>query len=663
MKRMGVCFLCVLALLVLLIGTASAEERRDLVTEDQIYPQADGFTTNQAGPKPFVYDLDEDGTPETYYLGAGLWNMNNNTERVDCGATIGMGGPSPQTFTLCVSFWTQDDEGNFWEVTPQNRAALTEAFGETLTFTLYALRTDQSYPLETSDGPTTSYPLTMTKQYDFSANGDWLYVAKGTVGEQTVEAAVYFNVGFWAEEREYRAASLEEAQEIIDGLQWEYGVNHLVFLPEGELEGDLVIPETCPGFDLYGVFRDGARQTTLKGSIVANNDMIHIWALNLQGDGTNSAVSGPALAYFGNCVVENYANAVATDGFSFGSFGTVFRNNSVAITVNTDDGGGNGQLQNCTFERNGVALNFQRFPGDKALGFRVEQCKFIDNGADVCNALRRSIFLPFNYFERGGSPSGVVAVGSVVTRSTGDADVWKVYDYPVATDATCQTFNYEDASPTVSNALRYQIPVSQLSGSTITVLDNETELVSLTFTEPQTALASVSLMSDDAVFDPRVTVGYQDDGSLLVDLQPFPEDLALEITVPCRASWTDVWINETQETVNEDHTLTFRAATGRYRYTVKPVDGTQKEAAMRVLSESGGMVCLEAENYTQEALEIVVASYDGNGKLLNTAILPLPEQSVRTDVSLLAEETAYVKLFCVTGKKVPKAAAEQFRLK
>ena len=180
-----------------------------------------------------------------------------------------------------------------------------------------------------------------------------------------------------------------------------YGGMITFILPSGELEGQIVIPETDYMITVYGNdYGRGKIATTLKGGIrFDNNNTNHVGFIHFIGAGKdevwanaekkiyNEAVYGIGQGTPEICIFEGYDIAIhSTVRPSWGSQDSIYLNNNVAICQNSDDGGQT-IMRNNWFIGNNIAVMLKKsVPVNYLMNFRN---RFINNGSDICNETGR----------------------------------------------------------------------------------------------------------------------------------------------------------------------------------------------------------------------------------------------------------------------------------
>ena len=584
------------------------------VTQNQLFvaERMDDLATGQLGPKPFYCDLDADGIWECYYLAPVFW-VNNEPPVVTKSVSIPAGGPP---FSFYADFFTKDRNGSYEPVGESVQAQLEEAFGDTLTLELLAMREGVYYPVESDHAPSLDKPCFQSWQFDRKNCGFWVVRVRGTVNGTAVSARMIFESAWYGPETTivHQPETEAEAQKLLDHMQTIDGVTQQLVLPAGTLDWDLTIPATIRELEIYGAPRkedSSVNETILKGTITANNESVKLFILDLQGDGSNNqnnvGITGTARVRYQGCVFANYREAIHTTGFCLEGAWTTFRNNKTALVVDLPENGGNGFLMGCRFENNQVAVQFKQFPDKKEqagiapVSFSFKQCTFADNEHDVKNGTSRSIFIPHALFLQNGQVSRVRACGNVeLTAELLEADTsgaaWQVYDYPTALDATFTRYDYtSDTAPVLSSGEAYQIPASALDGRTFTILDGEGDvLAALTLGEEETApfMASRMLMEaeEEAVCSPSVVLTQLPGGAMAVDVCTLPDGKTATVSVNS---------NENLVRVRDDD--------GQVQ------GGYQVNDLLTFRADHGGSYLLDP------CSQLIQAAYNADGKMLGVA--------------------------------------------
>lgn len=181
-------------------------------------------------------------------------------------------------------------------------------------------------------------------------------------------------------------------------------------LPAGELEGQIVIPQTNAIVTVYGNnYGQGRIATTLKGGIrFDNNNTNHVGFIYFIGEGKNvewvdeeneirnEAVYGEGQGAPEVCLFEGYHIAIhSTDRPSWGSQDSVYINNNVAICQDGENGGQTIMRNNWFVDNNTAVVMKRSVSVDYLMSFKN---RFINNEIDLSNESENVLWLSQNFF-------------------------------------------------------------------------------------------------------------------------------------------------------------------------------------------------------------------------------------------------------------------------
>lgn len=187
-------------------------------------------------------------------------------------------------------------------------------------------------------------------------------------------------------------------------------------LPEGEIEGQLRIPQSPCGVMLRGARHSQENgipviATTIRGGIENDNSTCNLESLHFIGGGReteylagrvpNYAVYGRGQGIYNGCIFEDYFCALHSEEKGWPAWGgwcSVFRNNNIALHLDTTMGGNLG-MDNNWFVGNGTAIQIDRAPGAYVL--ETSRIRFVNNGRDVVNNSGKVLWLSQNFFYHG----------------------------------------------------------------------------------------------------------------------------------------------------------------------------------------------------------------------------------------------------------------------
>lgn len=181
-------------------------------------------------------------------------------------------------------------------------------------------------------------------------------------------------------------------------------------LPAGELEGQIVIPQTNAIVTVYGNdYGQGRIATTLKGGIrFDNNNTNHVGFIHFIGEDKNvewvdeeneirnEAVYGEGQGAPEVCLFEGYHIAIhSTDRPSWGSQDSVYINNNVAICQDGENGGQTIMRNNWFVDNNTAVVMKRSVSVDYLMSFKN---RFINNEIDLSNESENVLWLSQNFF-------------------------------------------------------------------------------------------------------------------------------------------------------------------------------------------------------------------------------------------------------------------------
>ncbi len=318
-----------------------------------------------------------------------------------------------------IVFWTRPDgstEEEYRLVTDQalidELIALFDA--DSLTLSVYARQaegaaTPEWFPV-ISAGEDAGYPCPILLRLGLEHRGDWVVVASGRIGGETLTAATtmswqpFEGVAFEPE------AGTEDAVAAINAFLASYdardSITLQIALPAGEHEGYIVVPEWSARMNVeisgaYGERDPSAWQTTLRGGICCNAEETAVFLKHIAfvGSGRGETYS----SFPGNGSEAERARNYGIYGGGFGgaydcSFtgydialygrdctGCVFEDNRVALCIDIPVAESNGEVYDNIFLRNAVGIQFADIGHHAMSSFLIVGNEFIDNGRDIVN--------------------------------------------------------------------------------------------------------------------------------------------------------------------------------------------------------------------------------------------------------------------------------------
>ena len=417
----------------------------------------------------------------TYYIGP-AWALDQHNGDPVMGDSEGFLENEGNLWKFRIGFWTARQGENGLEYTKVSSEQLYE--------TLFSQFTNLSLTMKPTANCTTFPALyhdgNQTHLYaDVNHNTAGLWVLQVTGERNSTAITAYGDSECLAQTgtiREFDSnVTLPQVSEyfqdlVTDKQVVENGV-YTAVIPAGHYEGNITTPQTPNGvtFEIRGAQdENGNNAVTIHGGVIANADETRLTDLQFVGTGKNDAtdndcLTGTGRATFWGCTFRDFNTAVTcTDGLRWGGSQCLFENNQVALHMkSTSRNGGNGEMPNYVFKDNGIALKLERFaPGMPIYAHHMTDCQFINNGTDVDNTSGRMFFMPKQFFGTQANGSDVTTPGSPKFGSAGNVSA-----FPTATTTSFDTFDYSPDEALVSNSLTYTIPTDNLTGKTITVID------------------------------------------------------------------------------------------------------------------------------------------------------------------------------------------------
>ena len=351
-----------------------------------------------------------------YYMGPRFSTVNYPWDNT-VNPTLDEGDYEDKSFDIV--FWTRPEgstEEEYRLVTDQalidELIALFDA--DSLTLSVYARQaegaaTPERFPV-ISAGEDTGYPCPILLRLGLEHRGDWVVVASGRIGGETLTAATtmswhpFEGVTFEPE------AGTEDAVAAINAFLAGYdardSITLQIALPAGEHEGYIVVPEWSARMNVeisgaYGELDPSVWQTTLRGGICCNAEetAVIVKHIALVGSGRGETYS----SFPGNGSEAERARNYGIYGGGFGgaydcSFtgydialygcdctGCVFEDNRVALCIDIPVAESNGEVYDNIFLRNAVGIQFADIGHHAMSSFLIVGNEFIDNGRDIVN--------------------------------------------------------------------------------------------------------------------------------------------------------------------------------------------------------------------------------------------------------------------------------------
>lgn len=366
---------------------------------------------------------------ETYYLGTAAWSTKKPY------AMGGRGVEEAEDYYAASVFSLMSGEAGSMSATYQLREDIRAAMMQDgYTFELTLVPTDIGcayYPAirdvkmnitQQGDGTETTFTSEWQGQkFSKDSVGVWVYDARLYKDEKQVQQnlsnckySCNIQEKVDLEGQNVSAINREIENELKkfpvqenDGL---YNNVVTLVLPAGELEGQIVIPQTNAIVTVYGNdYGQGRIATTLKGGIrFDNNNTNHVGFIHFIGEGKNvewvdeeneirnEAVYGEGQGAPEVCLFEGYHIAIhSTDRPSWGSQDSVYINNNVAICQDGENGGQTIMRNNWFVDNNTAVVMKRSVSVDYLMSFKN---RFINNEIDLSNESENVLWLSQNFF-------------------------------------------------------------------------------------------------------------------------------------------------------------------------------------------------------------------------------------------------------------------------
>lgn len=365
---------------------------------------------------------------ETYYLGTAAWSTKKPY------AMGGRGVEEAEDYYAASVFSLMSGEAGSMSATYQLREDIRAAMMQDgYTFELTLVPTDIGcayYPAirdvkmnitQQGDGTETTFTSEWQGQkFSKDSVGVWVYDARLYKDEKQVQQnlsnckySCNIQEKVDLEGQNVSAINREIENELKkfpvqenDGL---YNNVVTLVLPAGELEGQIVIPQTNAIVTVYGNdYGQGRIATTLKGGIRFDNNTNHVGFIHFIGEGKNvewvdeeneirnEAVYGEGQGAPEVCLFEGYHIAIhSTDRPSWGSQDSVYINNNVAICQDGENGGQTIMRNNWFVDNNTAVVMKRSVSVDYLMSFKN---RFINNEIDLSNESENVLWLSQNFF-------------------------------------------------------------------------------------------------------------------------------------------------------------------------------------------------------------------------------------------------------------------------
>ena len=527
-----------------------------------IKPAPGGEAQFQPGePKPIIVTID--GKEKTCWFGVG--QFINGRYTVFEGSYMGAVSTEDMVPRLAVGLWWKNSSDEFTMLSPKEAAQVQKQASFSLEFQpLSAAPVDPPAKIPASEE---EYAAGMpeTSRYLLKARheGNWRVVATCVMNGQTYTACSEFERGIINYIDVTGCTTVALVNEAVrnklnelanSGTQRRTTIR--IAMEAAEYTGQIVVPDVPAsvkntvdveflGNDPSDVALHGGISSTSTGIWASNITFIGAgkgetnWPADGENKGAeNAALFGNGYGSANNCVFIDYYYAMKmTGGVRLCGTNNTFRENHIAWYVGDHNGkGGNPDAEDCTFEKNDIAIQIDKF-GDLSLNrYAPDSCVFIDNELDVKlnpdGIGNRTWFIPGNYFaqtDENGTPqletriSPATAVSFYPMRN-GDQLIYDGVKWG-DTDGIRLSNSLTSAYPT---------PRQYLDGKTFEVIDanNTTTLATFAFTsaEQQSVRRAARRSVQEESFDATVSVEKTEDRIVFAMNDPCKP---VTVTLPC----------------------------------------------------------------------------------------------------------------------------------
>ena len=527
-----------------------------------IEPAPGGEEQFQPGvPKPITVTID--GKEKTCWFGVG--EFINGRYTVLTGSYIGAMSIEDAEPRLAVGLWWKNGPDEFTMLSPEEAEQVRQQASFRLEFQpLSAAPVDPPAKIPASEE---EYAAGMpeTSRYLLKARheGNWRVVATCVMKGQTYTACGEFERGIINSIDVTGCTTVALVNEAVrnklnelanSGTQRRTTIR--IAMEAAEYTGQIVVPDVPAsvkntvdveflGNDPSDVALHGGISSTSTGIWASNITFIGAgkgetnWPADGENKGAeNAALFGNGYGSANNCVFIDYYYAMKmTGGVRLCGTNNTFRENHIAWYVGDHNGkGGNPDAEDCTFEKNDIAIQIDKF-GDLSLNrYAPDSCVFIDNELDVKlnpdGIGNRTWFIPGNYFaqtDENGTPQLETRINPAAAVSF----------YPIRVG---DKLIYEGVKWGGTNGIRlsnsltsaYPTPRQYLDGKTFEVIDadNTTTLATFAFTsaEQQSVRRAARRSVQEESFDATVSVEKTEDRIVFAMNDPCK---SVTVTLPC----------------------------------------------------------------------------------------------------------------------------------
>lgn len=616
---------------------------------------SDGEEQFQPGvPKPITVTID--GKEKTCWFGVG--EFINGRYTVLTGSSIGAMSIEDAEPRLAVGLWWKNSSGEFTMLSPKEAAQVRQQASFSLEFQpLSAAPVDPPAKIPASEK---EYAAGMpeTSRYLLKARheGNWRVVATCEMNGQTYTACGEFERGIINYIDVTGCTTVALVNEAVrnklnelanSGTQRRTSIR--IVMEAAEYTGQIVVPDVPAGVkntvDVEFMGYNPSEGVALHGGISSTST--GIWASNITfigagkgetnwpADGENKGAENAALFGNGygsanNCVFIGYDYAMKmTGGVRLCGTNNTFRENHIAWYVKDHTGGGgNPDAEDCTFEKNDIAIQIDKFSEELSLNwYAPDSCVFIDNELDIKlnqnDIGNRTWFIPGNYFaqtDENGTPQ----------RETRISPATAVSFYPMrkGDQLIYEGVKWGDTNDIrLSNSLTsaYPTPQQYLDGKTFAVVgeDNTTTLATFAFTsaEQQSVRRAARRSVQKESFDATVSVERTEDR------------IVFAMNDPCRPVTV---------------TLPRAFTGGTVTHNGKILNASFADGTVSFKTNEGGTYEIHASASTH----VIAAGYNALGQLVGVQILSNAE--ARANIP----DAATIKIFALDSSYRPIAECE-----
>lgn len=513
-------------------------------------------------PKSITVTID--GKEKTCWFGVG--EFINGRYTVLTGSCIGAMSIEDAEPRLAVGLWWKNSSDEFTMLSPKEAAQVQKQASFRLEFQpLSAAPVDPPAKIPASKE---EYAAGMpeTSRYLLKARheGNWRVVATCVMNGQTYTACGEFERGIINYIDVTGCTTVALVNEAVrnklnelanSGTQRRTTIR--IVMEEPEYTGQIFVPDVPASVkntvDVEFMGYNPSEGVALHGGISSTST--GIWASNITfigagkgetnwpADGENKGAENAALFGDGygsanNCVFIGYYYAMKmTGGVRLCGTNNYFKDNHIAWYVGDHNGnGGNPDAEDCTFEKNDIAIQIDKF-GDLSLNwYAPDSCVFIDNELDIelnkNDIGNRTWFIPGNYFVH-TDENGEKQLETRISPATA------VSFYPIRVG---DELIYEGVKWGGTNGIRlsnsltsaYPTPRQYLDGKTFEVIDadNTTTLATFAFTsaEQQSVRRAARRSVQEESFDATVSVEKTEDRIVFTMNAPCKP---VTVTLPC----------------------------------------------------------------------------------------------------------------------------------